>query len=352
MTSPAPGLPFYEASIVDGLEEAAFSELKHRFGGQARLLHEIGRFPGALQFNFDGNPARLLQLKTVLSLFLVQPFPVPRPRALMGHQHFTLLMKQIEAIRKLSPKNAYKTVYLAAAGAESKVMTRFLEEVAQAARLEPAYDEGDLLIRLRRPLDGGDRWEALIRLTPRPLSTRNWRVCDYKGALNAAVAHAIAQMTLPDPEDIFLNVACGSGSLLIERASHIPLKLGIGCDTNTEALECAQANLAASQRTGRILLAPWDATALPLADGSVDVVCSDLPFGHYVGTHQENLTLYPRLLDEAARVAKVGARGLFLTHEVRLMSDLLAESQPWETVQVITLALAGLHPRIYILRRR
>lgn len=344
---------FFEASVNEGLEQICYHEMHHRFGSQVRLLHAPDRYPGTLQFTFRGHPTKLLQLKTILSLFQVHQIPVPRPKALLGHQNFQYLLSQIQTIRSFVPRGSYKTVYLAAAGSESSVMKRFLEEVAKNTGLQAARDEGDLLIRLRRPLDKPEKgWDVMLRLTPRPLSTRDWRVCDYKGALNAATAHALALISKPSPEDVFLNIACGSGSILIERAGLIPVKLAIGCDINEEALHCARENVRASRLTGRVYLAPWDARALPLPDGSVDVIASDLPFGHYVGTHQENLALYPEVLAEAARVLNPKGRCVFLTHEVRLMQSLLQNSAVWQTEQVVTLTLNGLHPRIFVLNKK
>ncbi len=231
-------------------------------------------------------------------------------------------------------------------------MQRLIDDIAQQTGLAVASDEGDLLIRLRRPLDGSEGWDVLVRMTPRPLSVRSWRVCDYKGALNAAAAHGLALLTQPRPEDVFLNIACGSGSILIERAGIMPVRLAIGCDTSPEALDCARANVAASGKSARIQLAPWDARSLPLADGSASVICSDLPFGHYIGTHQENVDLYPLILRESARVAGPDARCVFLTHEVRLMTALLETSADWSVQDMLTLTLNGLHPRVFILRRR
>ncbi len=49
-------------------------------------------------------------------------------------------------------------------------------------------------------------------------------------------------------------------------------------------------------------------TDLPLSARSVDVITADLPFGQLVGSHDDNLTLYPGLLNEAARLLKQGGR--------------------------------------------
>jgi tRNA (guanine6-N2)-methyltransferase len=347
---------FYEAAVVEGLEESSWEEMRHYFGKQVRLLHPVNQIPGVLQFAFDGNLHKLLQLKTVLSLFLGERFNVPRPKALLGHQNLQSILTRSQNIRGLWGKNAFRTLHMAAAGAESSVMMRLAEEISRHNDLSITREEGDMLVRIRRPLAGEEGWEVLVRLSPRPLSVRDWRVCDIKGGLNAAAAHALIWLTKPGANDVFLNVGSGSGTLLIEGAAYGPLKLALGCDTSREALECAGKNADASGFSRRIRLAPWDGRALPLADSSVDVLCSDLPFGHDVGSHTENEDLYPLLLREASRVTRPGGRALFLTHEVRLMTNLLEELAngpyaDWTVTSVRTITLVGLHPRVFLLER-
>jgi tRNA (guanine6-N2)-methyltransferase len=342
---------FFEAAVVEGLEAVAAQELHHRFSDQVSQFYPAGQYPGVIQFAFGGSPHNLLNLKTILSLFWVMRFPAPRPRALLGHQALQMLLERTDEIRRFWPKSAFKTVYLAAAGAESQVMERIAAEIATHNGLTVTREEGDLLVRLRHPLDGSPGWEVALRMAPRPLSVRPWRVCDLKGALNAAVAHAMVQFTRPRSEDIFLNLGCGSGTLLIERALTSPLREGIGCDTDPVALDCARANITASKQGGRIHLEAWDARSLPLRNASVDAIAADLPFGHDVGSHKENLALYPLLIKEAARVARPEARCVFLTHEIRLMNDLLENSSDWKTKEVIQLSITGLHPKLYLLER-
>ncbi|MBL8157140.1 MAG: RNA methyltransferase, partial [Anaerolineae bacterium] len=95
-----------------------------------------------------------------------------------------------------------------------------------------------------------------------------------------------------------------------------------------------------------------DARDLPLASRSVDVLLADLPFGQLVGSHQENILLYPAILQEAARLLRPTGRALFITHEVRLMEQLLQESTDWTTDQVFRVGLGGMHPRIWILSKQ
>lgn len=350
------GVPVYEAEVAEGLEAIARDELRRRLGGWARVgTPRVNRSgTAAIRLAFDGDPRELLAPRTVLAVYLVRAFAVPRPRALLGDEHCRALLAAIEAVRGLHPRDAFATFHLSAAGAESAVLTRLKEELARRTGLRAvaAADEGDLALRLRRPPDRGAGWEALVRLSPRPLATRPWRVCNLEGALNATVAHAMALLTQPDPRDVFLNLACGSGTLLIERLAHGPARRAIGCDTSPEALACARANVAASGYGDAIELAPWDARALPLPEASVDALATDLPFGQLVGSHTENLALYPAVLREAARVARGGAPFALITHEVRLMESLLARSAEWAVDDAPRVNLGGLHPRIFVLRRR
>ncbi|PZS02444.1 MAG: hypothetical protein DLM69_04080, partial [Candidatus Chloroheliales bacterium] len=208
---------------------------------------------------------------------------------------------------KLHPAGTFATLRLSAAGEESAVMSRLRDELAARFDLRPASDEGDLLLRLRpaaplptspRPRRGeGDNiappnpllqgksaphpssqateqgkqrfastnsnlkpqtsalgWEVLTRISPRPLVTRAWRVSNMPGALNATVAYAMVKLTKPRPDDVFLNLACGSGSLLIERLATVRARLAIGCDIDRAALNHAAANLAAFSYGGNALL--------------------------------------------------------------------------------------------------
>ena len=85
-----------------------------------------------------------------------------------------------------------------------------------------------------------------MRLSPRPLTARAWRVCNLPGALNAVVAHAMVALSAPNPADRYLNLACGSGTLLVERLALGPARLAVGCDNAAGPLDCARANLRAA----------------------------------------------------------------------------------------------------------
>jgi tRNA (guanine6-N2)-methyltransferase len=162
----------------------------------------------------------------------------------------------------------------------------------------------------------------------------------------------MVELTWPSAEDAVLNVGCGSGTLLVERLASAPARSAIGCDLDPAALECARANLQSAGFEREARLERWDMGDLPLGDQTVDVICTDLPFGQLVGSHRENEQLYPRALAEAARVARPGARMVLLTHEVRLLERVAKQhTRHWSMQEVIPVRAGGMTPRVYLFRR-
>jgi predicted RNA methylase len=337
-----------ELEVAEGLEEIALNELLSRY--RERLVTRPIMETGCIRFGYVGNLGGLLALDTILSAYLLETYDIPRPKAFLGHAHFTKLTQQIETARSLSAHDAYTTITINAAGSDSSVMRRLLDELAIATRLEANPYEGDLLVRLRRAAHGNG-WDALVRLSPRPNATRDWRVVNVPGALNASVARAMALLSDPSPEDTVLNVACGSGSLAIERALVGKAEKIMACDNDLDMVEMALQNIAAAKLDDVIEVRAWDAGELPLPTGSVDVALADLPFGHRVGSHADNRELYPDLFREVARVVKRDGVFVAITHEIKLMEAVLLAVKKWEVEREIKITLSGLHPRIYVLRR-
>ncbi|MFZ4827821.1 MAG: RNA methyltransferase [Phototrophicaceae bacterium] len=334
-----------EIEVPKGLEDIAKQELHALYSDRISHL-EIQ--PAALRFNYTGNLGGLLALQTVYSVYEVLSFDIPRPKALLGHQYFTHLVGNIQAIIDLHPKEMFHTLHIAAAGSQSTVMKRLLHELAEATGLVADYKQGDLLLRLR-PNRHQTTWEALLRISARPNATRSWRAADYKGALNGAVARAMVYLSNPSPYDHILNLCCGSGSLAIERALHMPFQVIDACDNDIEVLEKAAENISTLPKGNTINLHYWDATNLPVDHSTYNVFLVDLPFGNLTGTHNENVTLYPKLFNEMARVALPEARAVVISHELKLLESVLNHTQGWHVVGNRQIQLRGLNPAIYIL---
>ena len=339
---------YLEAEITEGIENIAYDELVNRF--QNNIIIYPQKRKGAISFQFQNNYRELFDLQTISAIYSVYYYDIPRPKAFLGHQHFHRLLEHIQAVRQLWQENTFQTLHISAAGSHTSVMQRLQTELEQHTKLEYDSEQGDLFLRIRRS-QSKDGWEILVRLTPRPLTTRTWRVSNMEGALNATVAQAMTVLTEPKSTDNFLNIGCGSATLLIERLAFTSASCIIGCDNSVDALDHAQKNIATIQNKEHINLIQADAQCLPLSDASIDAICADLPFGQLVGSHQKNKTLYPNLLHEAARIAKPTTHFVALTHEIRLMNSVIQTIPEWQLKETIPIVLRGLHPRIYVLER-
>ncbi|RRR68763.1 MAG: RNA methyltransferase, partial [Candidatus Viridilinea halotolerans] len=242
-----------ELVVAAGLEDLARDEVR-RLGRTVRLVPPADA--GVLPINYSGAWRDLLDLRLVTSVYLVRSFAVPRPRALLGDQHLRAIQQLATMALKLHAPGSFQSLFLSAAGADSAVLKRLKETLAAQLGLTVGREDGDLLLRLRRGEHG--TWEVLVRLTPRPLATRPWRVCNREGALNGPVACAMALLTRPSATDRYLNLGCGSGSLLIERLLLGPAQRAIGCDISGAARACATQNLTAAGLAGRYELSNWD----------------------------------------------------------------------------------------------
>ena len=305
--------------------------------------------PGFLRFRFDGPPQRLAVLRSVTAVYRIHDFDVPRPKALLGHRHFTRLLRILGETAAAFPAPPL-TLGIGAAGSHSSVMRRLLTELANALDLQSAEDgKGDLFMRLLRQRQSGG-WQVLVRTTPQPLSKRAYRRVDVPGALNAAVAFMLAE-ACPLPESATaLNLCSGSSTILIELGLTQARPRLIAVDSSAEMLAAGLTNAEAAGLGKRIQHIRADATRAPLPSRSADVIYADLPFGHHIGSHSDNVELYPQLLEEASRLAHPDARFALLTHEVNLMHRSLQHSS-WKLLSETRIDLKGLHPRLFVLNQ-
>ncbi len=336
----------FTLDVPAGLEDLAATEVAEVFGLPATKVHTG---PGSLHFHWQGDPYKVRSLKVAEAAYLSLSFDIPRPKALLGDQNFRRLAVTAQELLIDDPFGGYASIFISAAGRQSAVIRRIQLALAGELGLSASEETGDLYLRLRRIPGADSGWEVLMRVGSRPLSTREWRVCNYEGALNGPVARGMVRLSAPAISDVYLNIGCGSGTLIIERLAETSAAAVMGVDWDPVALACAVRNFKAARidRGCRLLLA--EGGRLPLASASVQVVTADLPFGGLIGSHQSNLAYYPLVLSEARRVIRGGGRAVMITHEVKLFDGLLRRLGGWRLLEKRKVSLRGLHPRIYVL---
>lgn len=144
------------------------------------------------------------------------------------------------------------------------------------------------------------------RLGRHPLHERSYKVVERPGSLKPPVAAAMLRLANVEAGQPLLDPCCGSGTILIEAGL-----LGAaaqGGDIDAEAVEAARVN---AQAAGTVInIEPWDARALPLPDGSVERVVTNLPWGRQVRADEE---LYEGVCAEIERVLAEGGKAAVLT---------------------------------------
>lgn len=342
----------YEVETIVGLEEFARLEIRQRLGKQAPIA-EIQPLAGRIALTFDGDMRRFDALRTAAAVHRVEDFAVPRPRALLGHQHLTRLLTAVRAVMNARSDGSFHTFRIAAAGAGSAVFARLRQEIAAATALESTDAAAHLHIAVRRAPVAQSGWQALIRTGAMPLSARRWRVRDMPGALNANIAAAMVSLTHGGNTERMLNLCCGSGTLMIERLGLGRAAAVTGVDISADALQCADANLRAAGHRSSVTLLRSDSGALPLRTASVDAITADLPYGMLSGGNISSL--YSAALTESARVAAPNASLVVITTQRRALLAALDDARCWRMRESIPLSIpyrsGYIKPQIYRLQR-
>jgi len=80
-----------ELEFLAGLKEVVREELK-----KSDIFKDISNMSDtetSLLFRYSGNLTRLKKLRTVVAVYAVKNFAVPRPKALLGHEHWNSLLE-------------------------------------------------------------------------------------------------------------------------------------------------------------------------------------------------------------------------------------------------------------------
>ena len=343
--------PEYYLSVVRGLEEIAADEVRER--GAPHITTR----PGKVFLRWPRAPGELVSLRAAMNVyaFVAERRACPPDAAAerwlrdfaaqlsLGPalaRHATLHGRpadpsfRITAVR--SGEHEYTSQHVAAwAGDGVRVQTGWkvdLEHFDYEIEVELVRDRVLCGLRL------GSSWRE-----------RQTKVAFHPASLNTTVAYAMIRLVGASEDDVFLDPACGGGTLLTERAASGPARLILGGDIWPRAIGLSLKNLAAVD--ARAPLARWDARHLPLPQASVDRVASNLPFGHRVGHGPVVRAFYQSLLPELSRVLRPGGRAALLTSRQRWLGRAIEGSPALHRERTIPIILGGKQAAIFLLVR-
>ena len=313
----------------------------------------------ALAVVVAGPVADVRRLRTAVAAWVWLHFDVPRPRSLTSGEHLARIVAAVYTSLRVAGSSSFR---FEAAGSDSSVFQRLADELRTATGLQHDPQDGELVVKVRRGTRASDEkagdpgWDVLVRIGPRPLSARAWRVADFPGAANATIAAAMTRLAAPREDERVLNLMCGSGTLLIERLLAVPAAQAVGVDLDRDTLAAAADNLEAAGLTRRATLLPGDALDpaawLAAAGGTgFDLVLADPPWGSLHGSHEDAERVHAGLLRAAHEVTAPGARLVVLTHEVKVMERCVRSADGWTAAEPVRVFAKGHHPRIWVLAR-
>ncbi|TCO47888.1 putative RNA methylase family UPF0020 [Kribbella antiqua] len=157
---------------------------------------------------------------------------------------------------------------------------------------------------------------------------------------NPVVAEVVVRLAKIRANHRVLDPFCGSGTLLL--AARRQTDDIIGSD---------HASVAIARRNGLSHLSIGKAEELQQPDRSIDRVIANLPFGKRVGSHQDNVRLYPAALAEIARVLTDDGRAVLLTEDKRLLRDAVAHTKGLKIAKERVLRFNGATPTAFIILR-
>jgi len=179
-----------------------------------------------------------------------------------------------------------------------------------------------------------------VRIGNAPLHRRAYKTAHVPGSLKPSVAAALLRLACVGPDALVLDPCCGAGTIIVE-ASLMGAR-AVGGDISLEALRACRSNVI---RAGtRAVVGHWDARALPMGDGCVDAVVTNLPWGREVEVEASLPRLYRGLLAEIGRTLGREGRAVVLTDSPEHVgaAGLRVESQ-------IEISLFGRTPTIVVL---
>jgi 23S rRNA G2445 N2-methylase RlmL len=191
-----------------------------------------------------------------------------------------------------------------------------------------------------------------LRLSDRTMRHRTYKLEHLPASLRPTLAAALVRLAGARPGQVVLDPMCGAGTILAEQLAAAERfrdrSVSVwGGDRDFAAVRAAAANLS---RLGAAQLACWDATRLPLADGCVDHVVSNPPFGKQLASPEEIGPLYRAMVRDYDRVLRPGGQAVLLVSDPRALRP-AAQAVGWNLGRHLPVRILGQPAQISVWRK-
>ncbi len=266
-------------TFISGLKDIVLQELGNI--GEIKVIEEDD---DSIYIDTSVQVKDLLALKSVTNIYIIRRDQKLNPRYVSNHK--SILGELLKGVLDQNPK-AFKTYRLRCAGIQTEEVQHIQEYIKDTCKLAQSED-ADMEAYIHKP---HTLWEVGVRLTPRPLSVREYKVEHIKGGINPTIAYAINSLCDLKQAQSYLNVCSGSATLLIEAAGiHKNMRL-LGFDNDNKHNSQAIQNIKKAGLITSIQIKSADIFDAP-DFGMFDVITSDLPFGMQISKDEDLEKLY------------------------------------------------------------
>lgn len=357
----------YYAHTMPGIEEIAWLEIRSRL--QKATFHKYAfakNQNGIVLFDYGGNVADLLRLRTTEDVFLVATSLMKVSR---GWRDLRLLADKVRSAAEFDraivaftgfkkPKGKFTYRVISRKYGQHQYRRKDLERAVHQGmkaryprwRLVPDAAKMEIWVNVL-----GSQLLVGIRLSDRRMRHRHKKAVELEASLRPSVAAAMVYLTQPEAGDRFVDPMCGSGTLLLERQLAGPYGYIFGGDVSADRASATCQNLAARRKDihqKAIAVAQWDGRALPLATGTINKVATNLPFGKQIGSREALSQLYPAFFAELERVLQPDGRAVILSGEYELVKQAVRQHDGLQIISGYSIAILGQWGRVYDLTRQ
>jgi tRNA (guanine6-N2)-methyltransferase len=348
--SPAASLPPCYAMVFPGLEDIAAEEIADVLKGEVKRTA-----PGLIVFRVPQMDSSVLQLRTVEDVFLLawgtdqlsyRARDLKRIRAWTARDvDWDQLLRIHHAIR---PKPKGKPTYRLVAQMTGEHGYRRTD--ARAALADGLAGKFPASWRPAEENAAVEIWLTIhgatavcgLRLSDRTMRHRTYKLEHLPASLRPTMAAALARLAGIKSGQVVLDPMCGAGTILAEvlelaHAERIRLPSVWGGDRELNALRATGPNL---RRLGRVLLACWDARALPVADQRVERIICNPPFGKQLSRPEEIGPLYRHFLRECDRILRPNGKVVLLVSDQPALKE-AASAVDWKLGRQFRVRILG-----------
>lgn len=327
-------------NFISGLAAIVTDEIAHH-----QNISIVQTLEDFMYLDRNSDISSVLKLQSITHVFLIKRDKKIHPTYINNHK--SILTEMVEEVLGLH-KNKMKTFWLSCAGNQSDEIVSIKTYIKDQYKLVEDEGNPDLKLYIGK---NDDIWELGVEMTPRPLSSRDYKVGHIGGGMNPTVAYAMNSLCSLSKAQSYLNVFSGSATLLIESATLYPDIKYLGFDNNKDHISTAIQNLRQAKLLQSIQIKFLDIFDGPDL-GMFDIITSDLPFGMNIAKGENLEKLYREFIIFCERSLNTTGTLAIYTTEFELLEPLLKNSKFTITksvpLKIFTNANAYIYPKIFI----